>query len=89
MPHDHMSKSLPTQTINSVQLGQFRRYTLCEKINKSICQNKTLILFQFVASISNLECFEVVDEDVGEPELIDELQIDWNHLAGARTLVQL
>ncbi len=27
----------------------------------------------------NLECLEVVDEDVGEPELLHQLQVDRNH----------
>ena len=30
---------------------------------------------------ADLESLEIVDEDIWKPELVNEFQIDWNHLA--------
>ena len=30
-------------------------------------------------SNKNLKCFQVVDEDVGQPEVVDKLQVDGEH----------
>ena len=44
-----------------------------------------------VTQIVYLESFEIVDENIGEPELVDKLQVDRNHgslaQAGARVEV--
>ena len=31
-----------------------------------------------------LECFKIVDEDIGQPEVVDELQVDGDHGARVR-----
>ena len=30
-------------------------------------------------NLNHLECLEVVDKDIGEPEMVDQLQVDGDH----------
>ena len=30
-------------------------------------------------NLNHLECLEVVDKDIGEPEMVDQLQVDRDH----------
>ena len=32
-------------------------------------------------NICHLESLEVVDENVGQPQMVDQLHVDWHHIA--------
>jgi hypothetical protein len=39
---------------------------------------------------SHFESFEIVDEDVGQPEVVDELEVDGDHgLGGGHRVIEL
>ena len=52
------------------------RYTLaCIFTEKPLTEK----LFDVLWSFNHLECLEVVDKDIGEPEMVDQLQVDGDH----------